>query len=267
MNPRAPHSDHADPGDDRHLEAFQPIRQRTAADEVVGVLVNAIRGGLYGPGDLLPRERDLAERLRVSRTVVREATRVLSRAGVVDVRRGRAGGVVVASLANLSSVVAQIRGETQETLQSIFEARRSLETTIALLAAQRATNAQLERLERLVDELDSLLDQPEEFLARDVQFHIALGESTSNPLLARLLRTVMDELLHTLAHFPVGRADLQHAISVQRATLAAIQRGSREDIVREIDDHLAMLEEPFIGRRLSGVEFSFTPPAAEPPAP
>jgi GntR family transcriptional repressor for pyruvate dehydrogenase complex len=248
---REPPIDPADAGDDRHLEAFHPIRQRTAADEVVGVLVNAIRGGLYEPGDLLPRERDLAERLEVSRTVVREATRVLGRAGVVEVRRGRAGGVVVASLANLSSVVAQIRGETQETLQSVFEARRSLETTIALLAAQRASAAQLERLERLVDELHSLLEQPEEFLVRDVQFHIALGESTGNPLLSRLLRTVMDELLHTLAHFPVGRADLQQAISVQRTTLAAIQGGNHEDIIREMDEHLAMLEEPFLGRRLA----------------
>jgi GntR family transcriptional repressor for pyruvate dehydrogenase complex len=250
VSPQESTSDPAEPNDDRHLASFQPIRQRTAADEVVGVLVNAIRGGLYGPGDLLPRERDLAERLEVSRTVVREATNVLRRADVVTVRRGHAGGVVVASLANLSSVVAQIRGETQETLQSVFEARRSLEATIALLAAERASKEQLERLDRLVEELASLLDQPEEFLVRDVQFHIAMGESTGNPLLSRLLRTVLDELLHTLAHFPVGRADLRHAISVQRRTLAAIQSGDREDIVREVDDHLGMLEETFLGRRL-----------------
>ncbi|UGS38315.1 FadR/GntR family transcriptional regulator [Capillimicrobium parvum] len=239
------------PHDDRHLSSFQPIRQRTAADEVVGVLINAIRGGLYGPGDLLPRERDLAERLEVSRTVVREATNVLRRAEVVTVRRGRAGGVVVASLANLSSVVAQIRGETQETLQSVFEARRSLETTIALFAAERACAEQFERLDRLVEELESLLDQPQEFLVRDVQFHIAMGEFSGNPLLARLLRTVLDELLHTLAHFPVGRADLQHAITVQQGTLAAVRSGRADEIVREVDEHLAMLEETFLGRRLT----------------
>lgn len=244
-------TDSAAPLDERHLASFQPIRQRTAADEVVAVLVDAIRGGLYGPGDLLPRERDLAERLEVSRTVVREATNVLRRAEVVTVRRGRAGGVVVASLANLSSVMAQIRGETHATLLSIFEARRSLETPVGLLAAERASKEDFERLEDLVEDLGSLVDQPEEFLARDVQFHIAVAETTGNPLLSRLLRNVMDELLSTLSQFPVGRSDLAQAIDVQRRTLAAIRGGRADEIVAEVDEHLAMLEQNFLGHRLT----------------
>lgn len=245
-----PHPRVAEPEHDRHLASFQPIRQRTAADEVVAVLVDAIRGGLYRPGDLLPRERDLAERLEVSRTVVREAISVLRRAEIVSVRRGRHGGVVVGSFANLPLVVAQIRGETQETLQSLFEARRALETTTALFAAKRATSEELERLAGLVDDLDGLLDQPDEFFVRDVQFHIAVGECSGNPLLGRLTRTVWEELQDTLSRFPVGRADLLHATTVQRRTLAAIREGVAEDIIREVDDHLAMLEDRYLGRRL-----------------
>ena len=59
-------------GDDRGLSAFSPIRIRRASDEVLAVLVDAIRGGLYEPGDALPPERDLAERLHISRKVLNE---------------------------------------------------------------------------------------------------------------------------------------------------------------------------------------------------
>ena len=56
--------------DDVRIGAFRPIRQRRAADEVIAVVADAIRSGLYRPGDFLPRQADLAERLQVSRSVV-----------------------------------------------------------------------------------------------------------------------------------------------------------------------------------------------------
>ena len=74
--------------EDRGLSEFSPIRQRKASDEVLAVLVDAMRGGLYDIGDLLPPERDLAERLNVSRTVLREAIDALRSEGIVTVRRG-----------------------------------------------------------------------------------------------------------------------------------------------------------------------------------
>src|SRR5262249_6487237 len=78
---------------DRGLSAFKPVQLRKAADEVLAALIDAIRGGLYRPGDLLPRERDLAEQLEVSRTVVRSAIDTLRQAEVLSVQRGRRGGI------------------------------------------------------------------------------------------------------------------------------------------------------------------------------
>jgi DNA-binding FadR family transcriptional regulator len=77
------------------VEIFQPLVIRRAVDEVVSVLVDAIHGRLLEPGDRLPREVDLAERLAVSRNTVNQPTARLERAGVVSVRRGPHGGTVV----------------------------------------------------------------------------------------------------------------------------------------------------------------------------
>lgn len=235
---------------DRGVTAFRPIRLRKAADEVVAVLANAIAGGLYPPGALLPRERDLAARLEVSRTVVREAIGVLRREGVVSVRRGPSGGAMVMSLSNLPRVLASLHGETALSLRSLLEVRRPLELTAALLASERAADEDFRRLRELVDELEGLMDQPADFLAEDVRFHLAVADVSGNPVLGDFVRWVLDRMLLVLSQFPVGRVDLPHALDNQRRTLEAIERRDRALVVDAIDAHMGTLETLFLGRKL-----------------
>src|SRR3990172_12269812 len=93
---------------DRKISVFRPLRMRKAAEEVVAVIVDAIRGGIYEPGEKLPRERDLAAALEVSRAVVREAVGILERAWIVTVRRGVNGGIVVETRWIPKEVIAAI---------------------------------------------------------------------------------------------------------------------------------------------------------------
>src|SRR5829696_424572 len=113
------------PSGDRNLHAIRPISLQKAADAVVAVIVDAIRGGLFEPGDLLPSERDLATQLQVSRNVVREGIDTLRREGVVSVRRGVGGGIRVVAVERLSDVVAGLRGKTHDMMRAALEARRA----------------------------------------------------------------------------------------------------------------------------------------------
>ena len=74
---------------------FRPVRAGNAFEETVERLLQAIRLGVVGAGERLPSERELAERLGVSRVTLREAIRALSDAGYVESRRGRYGGTFV----------------------------------------------------------------------------------------------------------------------------------------------------------------------------
>ncbi len=234
---------------DPRLGAFHPVRVRKAADEVIAVIVDAIRGGLYKRGDYLPRQSDLAERLQVSRAVVREAVEVLRRAGVVSVKRGNTGGVIVASTANLHHVLASIGGETHASIRAALEARRPVETSAAVLVAQHADPEALQRLTELVNALGDATDD-EEFLRIDRMFHYALGDLCGSPLLGSFLRSAIDQIIHATADMPVGRADRRQALRNQRRTLDAIASGDHTRIRRAMDDHLAMLEEGYLGERL-----------------
>src|SRR5690242_1787558 len=118
---------------DPRLNLFKPIRMHKAADSVVAVLADAIRGGLFEPGDMLPRERDLAEQLDVSRAIVRQAIDILRRQGIVTVKRGVFGGTTVVTTEGLRHIIAGLEGPLHDAMLHIAEFRRILEAPAFLL--------------------------------------------------------------------------------------------------------------------------------------
>ena len=236
--------------EDRLLAAFRPIRIRSASDEVLAVLADAIRGGLYVPGDLLPRERDLAARLAVSRTVVREAIAVLRQEGVVTVRRGQGGGTIVGSPRNLPRVLVRIAGETRLEIRSMLEVRRAMEVPAALLASERCDSDGIRRLEDLVQELPALSGLHHEFYEADVRFHLAVAELSGNPMIAEIVLTVFNRIAVLREPFPHAHVDFEDAIANQRDLLKAIVSQRPRLIVTTVDRHLAAFEQVMLGEAL-----------------
>lgn len=244
---KAPESEEED---DRGLGHFRPIRLRKAADEVVSVVVNAIRGGLYEPGDRLPRERDLSEQLEVSRATIREALRILERAGIVSVRRGNNGGVFVRSRSIGPSILEAIEGESWVNLRALLQARRVLETSCGVLAGKHASAEELEELEQLVALLAELQDDPVESIAVDLQWHLKVGYASHNPLLAKFVDEVLRLLGAASRQLPFGHIELAAAVDNQRDTLAAIKSGDPQRIEAAYDRHLGSVEEHLLGTHL-----------------
>jgi GntR family transcriptional repressor for pyruvate dehydrogenase complex len=235
---------------DEKLGSLRPIKVRRAVDEVVAVLADAIRGGLYGPGERLPTERDLAVQLGVSRTVVREALAQLKLAGVLAISRGPNGGSVVKSSVGLGQVLATLESETMGGIRALLEVRRPLELVAALRTARRATEADLQYLRSLVADLDGALDDPELFYEVDVRFHLTVGTLSGNALLAEMVRTLFNRLALLRESFPVGHVEIQQALANQRDTMAALESKSDRRITRSLDVHLGAFEEHFLAERL-----------------
>jgi DNA-binding FadR family transcriptional regulator len=225
------------------------VRLRGAADEVVAVLSDAIRSGVYEVGGRLPTEHDLALKLGVSRPVLREALLVLRRAGVVTVRRGATGGTFVDSLANIHRVIAAGSDHGDRAL-TLLEARRAVEPVVALLTAERASEEQLCELERLVDALVPLVDEPEEFYEVDIRFHLALGDMAGNDVLAEFQRQTLSRLSVVASEYLAREADANESLARQRDLCGAIRSGDRRRLLVALDEHLTPLEERFVGARL-----------------
>ncbi|BAH48754.1 FadR/GntR family transcriptional regulator [Rhodococcus opacus] len=145
-------------------------------------------------GDRLPTEAELAERFEVSRTVVREATRLLVQRGLVTVSPGR--GMTVATVDG--SVIAEQYGLllrlSEGTFEQLMELRLVLEVEMAALAAARHNDGHLAELTRLNERLRSADPSSPEFLDADLAFHEQIAQASGNPFFPLVMRPVNDYL-------------------------------------------------------------------------
>ena len=148
-----------------------------------------ITSGELGPGDRLHTERDLAQRLGISRSTIREAVRGLNMLRVLDVRHG--DGIFITSLDARS--LLEVTGVAMQLLRDhevldMFEVRAILEGSAAALASARITEAQRTDLASKLDELD-VASNIDELLEADIAFHAGVAAAAGNPMLASLLDT------------------------------------------------------------------------------
>jgi DNA-binding FadR family transcriptional regulator len=165
---------------------MEPIRKIAVHELVVQRIRRAIHLGDYLPGDRLPSEREIAERLEVSRETVREAIKVLENEGYVVSRRGAAGGIAVTALGGpVARTLARMQ-ENQESIVHLMDFRRANECLAARLAAQLRTKADLKQISHAIEDLKVAEDIPR-FRKADARFHLAVAVASRNPYVERAI--------------------------------------------------------------------------------
>jgi len=175
----------------------ETTKRQTVADRVLDQLKTTIVRGDLKPGHRLPPERELAERLGVARTSLREALKVLSHLGLVE--RSPGGTVVVRDLGQVLNEPLKYRILQQRLdRQELLEARKVLEAELASLAALRRTDDDIDNMTDIVQRASqSISYAPAEFVKLDFEFHLAIAESTQNKVLAEMFNTVRELLYDT----------------------------------------------------------------------
>lgn len=165
---------------------MEPVRKVAIHELVVQRIRRAIHLGDYLPGDRLPSEREIAERLEVSRETVREAIKVLESEGYVVSRRGATGGLAVTALGGpVARTLAQLQ-ENQEGIVHLMDFRRANECLAARLAAQLRTQDDLAQITQSIEDLKVADDIPR-FRKADARFHLAVAVASRNPYVERAI--------------------------------------------------------------------------------
>jgi GntR family transcriptional regulator, galactonate operon transcriptional repressor len=171
------------------------VRVATLTQQVAQELGQRIVRGDYLPGDALSTEADLSAELQVSRTVVREALKVLAAKGLIH-SRPRVGPVVQPRQVweRLDSDVLAWSTEDSEQLRTLLnnltEVRRIIEPDAARLAATRATPDELEQIAATFTAMEDTVADPGVFLTHDLAFHEAIIRASHNDLLVGLLASL-----------------------------------------------------------------------------
>ncbi|GAB2453730.1 FadR/GntR family transcriptional regulator [Xylanimonas ulmi] len=155
-------------------------------DEAIVKIKEMLLTGELGPGDRLPPEKELSERLGLSRSSLREAVKALEVIRVLDVRRG--DGTYVTSLEPrllLEAVGFIVDLHRDSTLLELFEVRRLLEPAAAALATRRASRDDIAALGALVAAVDTT--SVEDLVTHDLAFHRRIAELSGNSYLSGIL--------------------------------------------------------------------------------
>lgn len=214
------------------------VTSLTLTQAVADHLRNLIHSGTVGPGERLPAERELAERLGVARISLREAIKILQNDGYVEVRRGSLGGTYVTELQQpLERWRARMRTQSGE-FDDIIDFRIALETDAARLAASRRDRSDLANLRTAIKKLRQA-DCRAAFRLTDSQFHGGLAHAARNVRLENAIQSARGELFspHDLLPYvdPVEESARDHQQiyeAVRDRDLDGAARAMREHIER-----------------------------------
>ncbi len=220
-----------------------PLRRDRLYEQVADRLQALILDESLLAGEQLPSERELADRMGVSRTVIREATRVLSVRGLVEVKAGSGTYVKELTSSVASShigMLLQARQAPERDFDDLARVRSALEVEIAALAAENAEAQDIAEMEAVIELMAGEIASTEEFVEYDVGFHTALVVATKNEVFALMLAPITDllvELRRELYRYD-SAASVHGALTHHRRILAAVKAGDADGARNAMRNHL-----------------------------
>lgn len=178
---------------------LQKINRGTLAEKVTERLLEYIATQGLKPGELLPSEASLAGSFGVSRPVIREALKNLEGKGIIEIVNGKGALIRPIDSDPLRRFFQRALRLEQGTIIELMEVRRGLEVQAAVLAAQRRTSHDLEKIRRAVRAMRVNLDNLDNFTQLDVEFHLAVADASHNAMLGYLVESIREALRSTIS--------------------------------------------------------------------
>jgi GntR family transcriptional repressor for pyruvate dehydrogenase complex len=223
---------------------LKPIETKRLYQQVADQVAELIRQVEWKPGDRLPPEREMANKLGVSRPTVREAMIALELRGLIEVRTG--SGIYVKMPADISSIKVVEFEDPGPSPFEIIDARRLIEGETIVLAIEKMTSACLENLEAAIKKMESDIDAGLQDVASqedgDWLFHIRIAEAAGNTV----LRSIVDQLWEGMRH-PMFRtigervrlpANARRAVRDHRVILEHIIKGDKKGARNAMHMHM-----------------------------
>ncbi|GGK77619.1 pyruvate dehydrogenase complex transcriptional repressor PdhR [Amphritea balenae] len=232
--------------------AYQRVKQPKISDVIMGQLEEMVLEGTLKPGQRLPPERELAKQFEVSRPSLREAVQKLAAKGILVSRQG--GGTFVSEGLGdaFSDPLLELFKTHPEAQYDLLEFRHALEGVSAYYAALRSTPADKENIKACYKLLQEHHDNKafDKEVYADVDFHLAIAESTHNMVLLHMMRALFSLLRQHIWEnlqdiYP--KSDIRGKIHEQHSVLMeAILDGDPERARKAAHDHLAYVEDALL---------------------
>jgi GntR family transcriptional repressor for pyruvate dehydrogenase complex len=221
---------------------FKPVKKTKVYEEIVVKIKDMLEKGRLKSGDQLPGERELSEVFQVSRSSVREALRTLETQGYLESRQGEGTYIASRPVESLVSPLASVIFSEKDSQIELFEMRRLIEPQLAYLAAERATEEEIARMETALALQEQAIAKGETGTEVDKAFHYLMAKATNNKVLLRLTDHMRDLLAESRDKYLQVEGRPEKSIARHRQVLDAIKARDGERAARVMLDHVVDIE-------------------------
>lgn len=189
------------------LKNFQEIVIETPVDKIIRQIRSLITSGQLEPGDRLPPERKLAERLGVGRTHVRDAIRKLEFYGILKTLPQSGTIVAGIGIAALEGLITDVLRLENSDFASLVETRVMLETNAASLAALRRTPEDIINIQKASEAYAEKVENGKQAIEEDLMFHLKVAEASKNSVLKSLMLIIIPDLISSFIKLDICKDD------------------------------------------------------------
>jgi len=213
---------------------FNSIQRNSVVDDIIGEFKQKLISGELRPGHKLPSETELVESFGVGRSALREAMKILGALGVVEIRRGD-GTYIVQEVTSdsLNKLVFQIILESGMNMD-LFELRELIQIGYCQLCAQKATEDDLESIEKKANEFEKMSSNKEtnilQLTKADLAFHYSIIDKTKNPLVIKISRAIEELFFGSIQNTVSNIIRQQDGPAGHREILISIKERDPENI-------------------------------------
>lgn len=224
----------------------EPVHKSSLSSLIGERIIQAISKGELKQGDKIPSVSELAKKLNVGQSSVREALKQLQVTGLVDVIHGKGIFVNEVDIGSVLRELSHLLILKKPDILYLMEARKIVEYGTVRLAAQRTSKEEIKELYQLTQTMQSKLDDPENFIKDDLDFHLKLAEASKNPILPTFLNSIRSLFLQEQEAVVGLPGAAERASKYHMKIYQAVKDHNAEEAVKVMMEHLTNIEKAIL---------------------
>lgn len=227
------------------------IDRKSLIDQIVENIIEQIQEGHISHGTRLPSQDKMAIQFGVSRSTLREALSKLTSIGALEIRHGE--GTFVRSITDysiLSNEFSRYIHLNSEAIIHLLETRNIIEQNTVQLATDKAENTEIKQLYVFINEMEELRNNPEEYIKKDLLFHLEIAKLSGNPVLYKLLKIIRENFYEELTSSIRIPGIMESSIKTHREIVQVMENRDRKKASVVMSEHLKGPEQYL--KRLNG---------------
>lgn len=226
------------------------VQTKKMSEHVAEQLKQLIIDGELKPGDKLPSLRSLAESFQVGQSTIREAFSALKTIGLIETRQGEGTFVREHHPLTLHQPISDFLLLSKEDIIDLLDVRKMLERGTVALAAKRRTDEDLQKIARILEQMENDLHSESFGEEADWAFHFAIAEASRNKIVISLMEELSTKIKSALKasrlQMYVTPGMPERLLSEHRAIFVAVKEKNVEEAEKRMVDHLAGVQEQLV---------------------